>query len=142
MVHLAAFDSNGQEIHVGDKVNHLDFGHRPPSTVVRIDGIFVHYEPSFFVPDIGAEPYPSGYEKSNRLLLVDDKQFLTSAEQEVLEITGDLTNKICDIIGNGPQSSYDKNEIISHIHAIQRTIMAQAAARAYPNKYRLLGRNL
>jgi hypothetical protein len=34
------------------------------------------------------------------------------------------------------------NEIIHHIHIIQHAIMAQAAARAYPERLRLLGEEI
>ncbi len=40
---------------------------------------------------------------------------------------------------NGPTREEDLAELTATIHIIQRTVMAQAAARAYPGEFRLLG---
>lgn len=34
----------------------------------------------------------------------------------------------------------DINEAMHYIHALQNMVLSQAAARAYPSKYRLMGR--
>jgi hypothetical protein len=65
---------------------------------------------------------------------------LTDAEHRAMDLTVELTNLICnEIIGNGRTRTSDINELVGDIHAIQRTILKQAAARAYPDRYRLLG---
>jgi len=46
------------------------------------------------------------------------------------------------IIGRGPTGEQDLSEFVIHLHAIQNMILAQAAARAYPDTYRLLGERL
>jgi hypothetical protein len=64
---------------------------------------------------------------------------LNIAEQYALELTGTLAAGMADIIGRGPSSAADFAEATMHIHAIQHMIMSQAAARAHPDLYRLLG---
>ena len=67
-------------------------------------------------------------------------ELMTETEHRVVEMMGEVWNLICtEVIGHGPSREGDLEEIIHHIHAIQRTMMKQAAARAYPNRYRLLG---
>jgi len=65
---------------------------------------------------------------------------LTPAEHRVMDLTAELVNLICgEVIGNGPSRGGDVREFVGHIHGIQRMVLAQAAARAYPGRYRLLG---
>lgn len=65
---------------------------------------------------------------------------LTDDELEALKITADLANLVCGkIITKGPAYEQDINEFVSHLHVIQRMIGANAAARAHPYKFRLLG---
>jgi chaperonin GroEL (HSP60 family) len=65
---------------------------------------------------------------------------LTDAEHAAMATTVTLANQLAEIIGDGTTSNGDIAEVVHHLHAIQRTILAQAAARAYPDRYRLLGR--
>lgn len=67
-------------------------------------------------------------------------ELLTEDEHEAMRLSGELANTVGRIIGKGPQAEYDWNEAAQRIHAIQHMILAQAAARAYPDRYRLLGR--
>ncbi len=64
---------------------------------------------------------------------------LTSLEHETLELTAKVANNLRAIIGDGPQAAHDWNEAAAKIHDLQHLILAQAAARAYPTTYRLLG---
>ena len=64
---------------------------------------------------------------------------LTTEEHAVIRQAGDLWGSICKAIPDGPTRDADLAELIPHIHAIQHTFMANAAARAYPDTYRLLG---
>ena len=67
-------------------------------------------------------------------------ELLTEAEQEAIEMAGRLYDHIVQkVIVDGPTREHDCNELVADIHRIQHTVMAQAAARAYPNKYRVLG---
>jgi len=65
---------------------------------------------------------------------------LTTAERKALELTGELANLVHhQVISGGPMHDHDWNEFAMRIHAVQHMIMAQAAARAYPDDFRLLG---
>lgn len=67
---------------------------------------------------------------------------LTDREREATRKAGELWGDICAIVGDGPTRDADLAEFIHHIHAIQNGIMRQAAARAYPDEFRLLGETL
>jgi hypothetical protein len=69
--------------------------------------------------------------------------FLTEAEHRAMALTADLVNLVCtEIIGPGSSRGSDIREFVGHIHAVQQQILSQAAARAYPDRYRLLGHTL
>ena len=65
---------------------------------------------------------------------------LTDDEHKAVALTAELWNLLCsNVIGDGPSRAGDIAELCHHIHAIQRAVLAQAGARAYPDLYRLLG---
>jgi hypothetical protein len=66
-------------------------------------------------------------------------EFLTEEERDTVALAGELWNQLCRIVPGGPTRAADLSELCVHIHAIQHAIMANAAARAYPGRYRLLG---
>lgn len=69
-----------------------------------------------------------------------DLELLTESERRAMDLTAQLWNLLCsDVVTEGPSRSKDLHELVHHIHAIQHTVMSQAAARAYPERYRLLG---
>lgn len=78
---------------------------------------------------------------ANAITRGEHAEVLTPTEQAALKVTGELANLISDIVGHGvsPEARGDQLELTIHIHAIQNAILAQAAARAYPGHYRLLG---
>jgi len=67
------------------------------------------------------------------------RHLLSSEEMEALDLTGKLASLCRRIVGDGPEAVLDWNELAGHIHVVQRTILAQAAARAFPGEFRLLG---
>jgi hypothetical protein len=68
---------------------------------------------------------------------------LTEAETRAMDITVDLVAVVCqEVIGHGPTRDNDVREFVDKVHQIQATIMAQAAGRAHPDRYRLLGETL
>ena len=69
-------------------------------------------------------------------------ELLTEDEHRFMDLTGDLANLLARIVGDGRTRAGDLNEAVAHIHALQALVLAQAAARAYPDKYRLLGEAL
>lgn len=64
---------------------------------------------------------------------------LTDAERAAIQKAGELWGDLCAIVAPGSTRTADLDELIIHIHAIQHAVMAQAAARAYPDELRLLG---
>lgn len=69
-----------------------------------------------------------------------ESQALTDAEHAALKLTGELWDLLCkQVVGDGAAGDQDRQEIAWHLHAVQRAILAQAAGRAYPDLYRLLG---
>jgi hypothetical protein len=68
---------------------------------------------------------------------------LTPDELAAMDLTGLLANQLARIVGQGDNRQNDLAELLgNHIHGIQHAIMSQAAARAYPEKFRLLGESL
>lgn len=67
---------------------------------------------------------------------------LTQAERNAVTTAALLANQLAEIVGDGPSRDGDLAEAVHHVHAVQRMILAQAAARAYPDRYRLLGGQL
>lgn len=69
-------------------------------------------------------------------------ELMTAEEHAIVEHLGDLWNRLCKVVGDGPSRAGDLDEAVIHIHALQQFVMAQAAGRAYPDRYRLLGLTL
>lgn len=67
---------------------------------------------------------------------------LTDAERATLEAVGKIAGAMRTVIGDGPNAENDMHEAIRSIHALQAMVMSQAAARAYPDEFRLLGKSL
>lgn len=64
---------------------------------------------------------------------------LTPDEHRAVELTAELWNALSAVVGDGPTRGRDLQELAAHIHAIQQAVLSHAAARAYPDRYRLLG---
>lgn len=64
---------------------------------------------------------------------------LTPDEHRAMDLTAQLADALAVIVGDGPTRAHDLNELAGYVHLIQHAILAQAAARAYPDRYRLLG---
>ena len=67
---------------------------------------------------------------------------LTEQEHEALDLTGDLASLMVYIIEDGSTHDEDMAEFVHHLHGIQNMILAQAAGRMYPERYRTLGSSL
>jgi hypothetical protein len=72
-------------------------------------------------------------------LIEDDPGLLTDSELDTLDLAARLADQYALIVDYGPSRTADLAEFGHHIHAIQQAVMAQAAARAYPERFRLLG---
>lgn len=70
----------------------------------------------------------------------DDPGLLTADEHQVVEDLGAVAGQIRSLCGDGPVATGDWKELAAAIHVLQFRVLAQAAARAYPDRYRLLGR--
>lgn len=66
-------------------------------------------------------------------------ELLTDDEHQAVELAGELWNLLCQITGDGPNRGPDLDEFRHSIHQVQHGVMKQAAARAYPDRYHLLG---
>lgn len=64
---------------------------------------------------------------------------LTQAEHDALALTADLWQALVGIVGDGPSRDADLDELVHHVHVLQRYVLGQAGARAHPELYRLLG---
>ncbi|KLL11570.1 MULTISPECIES: hypothetical protein [Protofrankia] len=70
-------------------------------------------------------------------------ELLTAQEKRVVELLAEVAGLLGEIVGpDEPARSGDVAELVHHVHAIQNTVLSQAAARAYPTVYRLLGGSL
>jgi hypothetical protein len=70
----------------------------------------------------------------------DHGDLLTTDEREAVGQAGRLYTFIAErIVAHGPTRDDDLAELRAAVHVIQRTVEAQAAARAYPREFRLLG---
>lgn len=66
-------------------------------------------------------------------------ELLTEPERRALQLSADLWDVLVGVVGNGPIRDGDLGELRSAIHLVQRYVMSNAAARAYPGQYRALG---
>lgn len=65
---------------------------------------------------------------------------LTESEHKAMRLTAELWDLfVQEIVADGPTRTQDTDEFAVQIHAIQHTIMGQAAGRSHPELYRLLG---
>lgn len=69
----------------------------------------------------------------------EDDDCFAAAELAALDLAARLAEKLAQVVGDGPTRAHDLNELLVHVHAIQHAVMAQAAARLYPERFRLLG---
>lgn len=66
-------------------------------------------------------------------------ELLTPTEKEIVELLGQAASKFRRIVGPYPHGEHDVAEFVHHIHACQQAVLSQAAGRAYPDTYRLMG---
>jgi hypothetical protein len=67
------------------------------------------------------------------------EDLLTTEEHKVMASLADLFGSISSMCGSSITRQQDMLEVTMHVHALQRIVLSQAAARAYPEEYRLLG---
>jgi hypothetical protein len=64
---------------------------------------------------------------------------LTDDEREIVTDLGRIYVRLSKVVGPGTTRGADLTELGHHIHVLQQAVMAQAAARAFPTEFRLLG---
>jgi hypothetical protein len=71
-------------------------------------------------------------------------QHLTFEEHALIQALGDCASAYSTkVVGDNDRTrEHDINEFVGHIHDLQARVMMQAAARLYPDKYRLAGGTL
>jgi hypothetical protein len=75
------------------------------------------------------------------LLTPDD--LLTADEHEAVRMAGRLYTFIAErVVADGPTKDDDLAELRAVVHVIQRAVLANAAARAFPTEIRKLGGGL
>lgn len=67
---------------------------------------------------------------------------LTELEHETIAMLGKIFGNITRIAGESEVRAADLTEAASKVHDLQNMILAQAAAREYSSRYRLLGRRI
>ena len=72
----------------------------------------------------------------------DSRQLLTAEEKRAVVLAGELFDAIHPTVGHGPARERDLAEFLYMVHNIQARSMGQAAARAYPEEFRLLGKTV
>lgn len=65
-------------------------------------------------------------------------ELLTELEHSTIDLLGMVYSNIVQI-AHGSDLPGDLQEAASRVHDLQHMIMANAAARAYPERYRLIG---
>jgi hypothetical protein len=64
---------------------------------------------------------------------------LTADEQRAVDLAQELADAFGRIVGWGATRDRDLGEMHAKLRDIQRAVMAQAIARAYPDRFALLG---
>lgn len=71
-----------------------------------------------------------------------NKELLTEAEHKVINLLGEVATIFAqEVVSKKSELAgiQDVREFFFHIHNLQSRVMGQAAARAYPDLYRLAG---
>lgn len=69
-------------------------------------------------------------------------ELLTGDERKAIRLLGEVAGQFRVIIGDCELGAADWAEVVDKVHQLQAMVMSQAAARAYPDEYRLLGDGL
>lgn len=73
----------------------------------------------------------------------DSPQYLTDAEHQAITLLSRVWDLLVqDIVEPDRQQGADLAELVVPLHILQNAVLAQAAARAYPDRYRRLGTSL
>ncbi|MEP6463826.1 MAG: hypothetical protein ABJC62_10515 [Frankiaceae bacterium] len=65
---------------------------------------------------------------------------LTPDELHALDLTEELANVLNRVVGWSSSREQDLAELLVKINELRHAVLAQVAARTYPDRFRLLGR--
>jgi hypothetical protein len=65
---------------------------------------------------------------------------LTPDELHALDLTEELATVLSRVVGWSPSREQDLAELLVKINELRHAVLAQVAARTYPDRFRLLGR--
>ena len=80
-----------------------------------------------------------GWWAALRMVIEMGEPGLNDFEHGIATKVAELASDFIYLVGEGETAAADFAEILPHLHALQQTVMAQAAARAHPGRYRGLG---
>lgn len=99
------------------------------------------------LPNRAGHPVASAAMRAAALLLalaagwlLRRRRLLTAAEKQAVDLLGRAYTLIAGlVVADGPTCQADLAELRGRVHDLQRAVMANAAARAYPALFRRLG---
>lgn len=83
-----------------------------------------------------------GWWAALRMVVETGNPGLNDFEHAIASKVADLAADFIELVGQTDTAQEDFAEILPHLHALQQTVMAQAAARAHPSRYRALGQSV
>lgn len=87
----------------------------------------------------GKEPKVARYESYDPYVeYIDKNRLMTEKEHALVTLLGEAASIYCKDVA-GEEYEWDQMEFVDKIHQLQHSVMSQAAARAFPEKYRLQG---
>lgn len=91
----------------------------------------------------GDEPGQHRHHSIDPIVTVYGRPVLTGAEERVVQLLADAWNLLArEVVEDGPTRDADLAELAAHVHVLQNAVLAQAAGRIYPGRYRRLGGTL
>lgn len=106
----------------------------PPGEVVVTDP--VSWLPA---PKTRTMDFQLGWWAALSMIAAQGGHGLTDAEHAIAAKVEDLAQDLMELVGEGPTAGEDWAEILPHLHALQQTVLAQAAGRTHPGRYRMIG---
>ena len=83
--------------------------------------------------------FQMGWWAALRMVATTSTAGLNEFEHAIAGKVAELAADFIELVGDTDTASEDFAEILPHLHALQQAVMAQAAARAHPGRYRALG---
>lgn len=73
------------------------------------------------------------------MVVASGEQALTEFEHQIADRIAGLAGDFMVLVGDTETAEADFGEILPHLHALQMVVLAQAASRAHPGRYRSVG---